>query len=151
MPSSNSARRQVPRCAGSFPPLGSASWDTFRRRLLREHSPGRHRRRSETGRRRLGRRGYPEDKLPPRMRASGVGRWAVRADGSADLWINYYADVSLDQAIPELAKFKARVIGRNEKLNRFHRERAQGPDRSDRGLRLGALGRRSSAASDGLQ
>src|SRR5947207_5347167 len=62
---------------------------------------------------------YPEDKLPPRMQASGVGLWALRGDGSANLWIHYYPDVSPDQAARDLAQFEANVVGLDEKLNRI--------------------------------
>ena len=53
------------------------------------------------------------------MLASGVGHWARRADGSADLWIKYYGDVLPDYAMRELAKFKTRVLDLNEKINQF--------------------------------
>src|SRR5438552_3548850 len=56
---------------------------------------------------------YPADKLSPRMVTSGVGHWAIRADGSADLWIKYYGDVLPGHAMRELAKFKTRVLELN--------------------------------------
>src|SRR6266545_4690650 len=60
---------------------------------------------------------YPEDKLPPRMQASGVGLWALRADGTADLRIRYCDDVSPDHAALGLEKLGARVLEVNEELN----------------------------------
>src|SRR5437867_10436694 len=62
---------------------------------------------------------YPEDKLPPRIQSSGVGFWALRADGSANLWIRYYPDVSPEDAVRDLAQFEANVVGLDEKLNRI--------------------------------
>ncbi len=60
---------------------------------------------------------YPEDKLPPRMQASGVGLWALRADGTADLRIRYYGDVSPDYAALGLANLGASVLEVNEELD----------------------------------
>jgi uncharacterized repeat protein (TIGR01451 family) len=61
----------------------------------------------------------PEDKLPPRLRRSGVGRWAVREGGEVELRGRYFADVGLDEATRDLEALGARDFAFDEPTHTY--------------------------------
>jgi hypothetical protein len=62
---------------------------------------------------------YPEDKLPPRILASGLGGWALRPGGTADLRVKVYADVPLGEAMEALRGCDAGVLAQCESTREF--------------------------------
>ncbi|HUL51557.1 MAG TPA: S8 family serine peptidase, partial [Candidatus Nitrosotalea sp.] len=60
---------------------------------------------------------YPEDKLPARITSSGIGAWAIRPDGSADLRVKYHKDVPIERAVRDLQTTGARIVASDRVLS----------------------------------
>ncbi|HID19449.1 MAG TPA: hypothetical protein EYP28_00690 [Methanophagales archaeon] len=58
----------------------------------------------------------PEDKISPYIRKYGVGEWAKNPDGTVNLTILFFKDISLDEAEQAISNY-GKVIGKSALIN----------------------------------
>jgi uncharacterized repeat protein (TIGR01451 family) len=59
---------------------------------------------------------YPKDKLPARMKSSGIGSWAVQSDGSAELRVKYFQQADFAQVAKAIEACGGQILSVNGKL-----------------------------------
>lgn len=59
----------------------------------------------------------PEDKISPAVRERGVGDYSTNEDGTANLTIKFFRDISLDEAIKIVTNYGGTIIGEAPIIN----------------------------------